>query len=577
MPGLRHQPVWLQLLVLGLLGASIAVRWIIPVNAVYQAAHDDQLLVLLAANISDGQWLGDWNNLTLAKPPGYSLFLVAAWAIRFPPPVLAHALYLIGAYLILVALIRFRFGAVGAVIVFACLSFNPALFGMSASRVYRDGLLVAQVALIIGFSMVLGSRLRTAMRGLVNDKRALVAALFLGVTIGWAVLTKKDVAGIAAACAAALLLIGVWPPGGRREFSRRRRTCAGAVALVALGIALPIGTVSALNYKYYRYAGTEDFYSGAFSRLWSAWARVDGGSDRRWVPITHKQRELVYAVSPTAKRLRPYLEGLPNTGWRTQSCAHAGFCDESGPWFNWDLRDAMALAGLATTAGDFQQNLETISDDITRACADGRLECSRWPAPAGLPVVNSIDPAEVIADTWLSVRISRSFLTADPAPGFNGVGPPEVMAPWREVVAGTDLGGSPWGWEWRFAVGRDVGHSGRQLGTMVIAALGIPIIVLLILHAFFGRNRRRFTLMAIALLAAFALSSALLGFIAAGAYTGYATAPAYTLPGSILLVGGLAIGGSTIGALSVRAARRWLDGKGNGFRRRINPTDGLDP
>ena len=57
---------------------NIQLRREIPTLAGLEAPHDDLLSVRLAKNILENNWLGDWNNLTLGKPPGYSVYLAVA-------------------------------------------------------------------------------------------------------------------------------------------------------------------------------------------------------------------------------------------------------------------------------------------------------------------------------------------------------------------------------------------------------------------------------------------------------------------------------------------------------------------
>ncbi len=50
--------------------ANLQLRRDIPTNAGSNSPHDDLLGVRVARNILEGNWLGNWDNLILGKPPG---------------------------------------------------------------------------------------------------------------------------------------------------------------------------------------------------------------------------------------------------------------------------------------------------------------------------------------------------------------------------------------------------------------------------------------------------------------------------------------------------------------------------
>ena len=549
--GRRERGLWAIVAVIGVV--ALAVRWLIPIDAIYVAGNDDALLVLQGYNLLQGDWLGGWLPLTLAKPPGYAFAIVAAWYLHLSPPVFSSAVYLIGVAATAVGLRRLRVPRWAVVALFAAGAANPALYGMGASRVYRDDLLAAQVALAVGFAMLLGTELRTRSSRAVSGI-AIASAVILGLDLGWIYVTKKDVVVIAFVAGSIAFAACSLPARSRlRGWSR---TAWRALAIVILTAVLPVAFVVGMNLRTYGYVGTEDFYSGAAARLWQSWARVEAGRPREWVPITRDQRLAVYEVSPAAARLRGYLEGRPNTGWRTQPCAVGVFCDESGPWFVWDLRDAFVQNGLAGSEQQYQESMSKVADEIEVACNDGRLSCSKWPAPVGLPRVDLINTDRVLDDARVAYNVSLGFVSADPSPGFNERGPLANQSMWRATVRGTDLESSPGGWDWRLRFGVEVGHRLRAVGQKVIEPCLIVVVLFLVAYLPFGRRRLRLALTSLGMLLGFGLSCLLLGFVAAGAYVGYAAAPGYSIPGSVLLVLGTGVGLCALGLVIADAARR---------------------
>ena len=73
---------------------NLYLRANVPTRAAFLAPHDDQLGLELASNILNGDWLGPWDNRTLAKPPGYSMYLAVAHFIPLQLVVLNQLLYI---------------------------------------------------------------------------------------------------------------------------------------------------------------------------------------------------------------------------------------------------------------------------------------------------------------------------------------------------------------------------------------------------------------------------------------------------------------------------------------------------
>jgi hypothetical protein len=74
---------------------SMWLRSAFPIFAIGPAIYDDALFVRLAESIGEGNWLGDYDELTHAKGIGYPLFLAANHLIGLPLKLSEHFLYLL--------------------------------------------------------------------------------------------------------------------------------------------------------------------------------------------------------------------------------------------------------------------------------------------------------------------------------------------------------------------------------------------------------------------------------------------------------------------------------------------------
>src|SRR6478735_3695936 len=77
--------------------ALTAVKlWLTAAQTIYAigpAFHDDRLFVELAARVLQGEWLGPYNQFTLAKGPLFPLFIAAMFKLGVPLLLAQQALY----------------------------------------------------------------------------------------------------------------------------------------------------------------------------------------------------------------------------------------------------------------------------------------------------------------------------------------------------------------------------------------------------------------------------------------------------------------------------------------------------
>jgi len=522
---------------------ALTLRWLVPAELLGDAQFDDGLMVRDAHAILTGNWLGAWDNLTLAKPAGYPLFLVLAWVLHLSPAIASCLVLVLGACLIFTALRRFRVPFGFAIAVYGALLFNPALLSEQASRVYRDDFIASLVVVVVGASLWTGIALRQSARAGASWQRGALAAILLGLSLGWLNITKSQVSYVFAALAVALVLATML--GVRRGRARRFTRWRGPLMIMALGslaVALPIVGVTLENRVHYGYAGTDDFYSGAYATNWEAWAQVEAGVPRAYVPITRAQREAIYAVSPTAARLAPFLEVAPGQGWRGASCQQMAICDESGAWFVWDLRDAFVNAGLAPDEPQFQAANQQVAREIRAACDDGRLRCSSVPAPVGMPPLDRLAASDILAGARSALRTTVGFADVQSRVTVARAVDSAALSLWSDTVVGAgDSPDSP-------LMSRRIAISGPIVTALAWAyqaaafVLGVPIALLCVFHVVFGRTRRRLSVMALLVFASVLVWAVQSGIVAAGAAPFYATSSLYALPTTSMLTLGITLG-----------------------------------
>jgi hypothetical protein len=415
---------------------SVQLRRGVPVVP-NTSAYDGLLLARLARSLEAGSWLGGFDQLTLAKNPGYPAFMALShWLgleLKTTEQLIALAAAASVALCILVTTRRPWLATAGYVV----LAFDPSYFSAWSADVMRESVFASLGVLALGLAFL-------TVLGVVRRSRwvwIVLGGLGTGIAVSGYWLTREE--GVTLLPPLAVLLAGMalatWAArrragGPRWSFARARAGRAGvALVLVLLAGAGPLFAVRAVNEAQYGVALLNDHAEGAILRAYADWSRVEAGEERHHIPITAAQRAAVYEVSPAARELRAYLED-PENHWRGYECATPGtaVCDYAGGWMPWAIRDAAVVAGEFDDPRTGQAFFARLSDEIQAACEDGRLRCRpRLPA-----TLQSLDRAPLGALTDNLLLQLKHMLTGEflyQPPTVNEL-PAEVRAEYAAVV-----------------------------------------------------------------------------------------------------------------------------------------------
>jgi hypothetical protein len=335
---------------------------------------DDRLYLRSASYLAQGQWLGPFDQYTLLKGPAYPAFVAAMYRSGMPLKVGEQLTHLLAAAAVAMCVWVVTRRSVVALAVYVVLAFDPVNFDTWASRATRDSwyssltlLLIATVFLAV-YAAVTHARLPWVV----------LAAVIAGVTAGVFSLCREETMWIAPT----LLVVGVGLPFCVvvRWWFRKPRTQMhggrvlrglGRVALVAaiIGVlgAAAIMRVTTMNERQYGVAVTSDLVYGSYGRAYADWRRVAGGVSTPDDPITRTQREAVYAVSPLARSLQPYLDPPEGCLLPRRPCAEH-------VWKG--LRNAAAILGYFRTGSGSQRFFGELDAQIQAGCDSGQLQCT---------------------------------------------------------------------------------------------------------------------------------------------------------------------------------------------------------
>jgi hypothetical protein len=346
--------------------------------AIGPAIHDDRLFVELAAHILNGEWLGPYNQFTLAKGPMFPLFIAGVFWTGLPLLLAQQLFYATACAALTRSLVPWLRTGVAQFGFYTLLLWNPMSFDAgNLGRLMRQNVYTPLALLVLAGLVRLFARRRETWR-----HQAGPAAL-TGLALGCFWLTREESVWLLPSVG--LLLLGAFA-SLRREWRARWPALGTSMAVLLAALLLPVTIVCALNLRHYGWFGTVEFRAAEFKDAYGALTRLKTGPELKQVPVTREMREAAYAVSPAFARLRPYLEGPVGDHWSEKSLFPAADRQMRGGWFIWALRDAVAEAGLAPDAGAALRYYQSIATEVNTACDSGRV-LARPPRSGFLPTL----------------------------------------------------------------------------------------------------------------------------------------------------------------------------------------------
>ena len=326
---------------------------------------DDLLLVEYAQSMLDGNWLGAYNWLTLAKKPGYSLILWFTSVTGIPYQVFFIGIYVLGCYLFvravrpLVESYAIRCG------MYVVLLYLPVLFARDIfQRVYRMGIVIPFVMLALTCYIALYLRRNERLRSLVPW--SVVAALSLAVFY----LIKEDSAWILPFVATVSVILAIYWLYALRKKRRSPKGVLGRYALLVLPLAgMVCGSmiVGRINYERYGTNTVCERYDSAFSDATSLLVSIDDPKADHNVWMPRSALDAALACSPTLRSIEPQIE----ESWDYWS---GGGTELVGDLSFWSLLDAFGRTGKCVSGSATTEFWGKVASELKAAFDDGRLQ-----------------------------------------------------------------------------------------------------------------------------------------------------------------------------------------------------------
>lgn len=340
----------------------------LPIMAVPKGIHDDWIMVHLADTLRNGQWLGEYNDLTLTKGMFFPLYLAVCSFFRLSYLNVTALCYTLSCVSFVYAVKPLLKKYWACAVLYLVLLWNPVSYSVQAfQRVYRNSISYIQVLLIFGGFLAVYLRRREPVR------KHILWILTASVGTVSFFYTREDAIWVVPFLMVFVLvylgsLFGLWK-------KTKERTFLVKALLVLLPFLCVWGTgklISAENLKHYGIFTTNELQDSGFSEMYKSMMSVKPEEDIPGVTLTQEKIARMCEVSPTLKELEPYFQSSREY-WAGPE-GDADTWEIRDGWVFWIVRTALAQAGYYTDGATANEICLQIRDEIEAALDAGLLE-----------------------------------------------------------------------------------------------------------------------------------------------------------------------------------------------------------
>ena len=355
-------PRWFLIVILSF---ALLKLWLVSdlsIVAIGPAGYDDRLFLNLAKYLINGEWLGPYHVLTLAKGPFYPIWIAIIFIAGFPLLFAQQVLYIFATVFFVITIRPLFNRLVPLAILYVVVLFNPMTYTNQCLRVMREGIYPALSILVLTGAIAIMLR--------INEMRT--RYFFVSITTGFLLsafwLTREEGVWIVPS----LLILFIWTLlKGLKQRHYLRPLVACSIPWLVLILSLCL--VASLNFYHYGVFATVEFKARPFLDAYGALCRVKPVNWLPDVPVPRETRLRLYGVSSAFAELEPFLEGEIGKRWITK------YEDEiPGGWFMWALRDSVNAAGHAgygISGAQAMSFYQRMAEQINSACDEGRIDC----------------------------------------------------------------------------------------------------------------------------------------------------------------------------------------------------------
>lgn len=324
--------------------------------------HDDLWYIQSA---SWAYWFPEkYSQMVFIHLPSFPLFIFFTHLTGISLRIIIEVLFLFSGFYLSYSLIKAGLNKLLSLLTFVLIIFQPvsfSLFNHTLSETFYAPILLLSIA---SFIQLLVNR---------NEKSALKHSIIVGLLLSILWFTRSE-SILIIILLVFILIITLFISKIEKLTKEKTFNLVKKMFLLPSGIVFLLYIlVCSANYASFGLFAPSELDSSGYRSAYNSLQKIKPPEAIRFVPISTETRELAYKVSPSFRKLKPFLENPSNWAffWTKKE---TGIENEMGAgWFYWILRDAVYEAGYkdSLSADSFYKK---ISLEINNALDDKEIE-----------------------------------------------------------------------------------------------------------------------------------------------------------------------------------------------------------
>ena len=343
---------------------KIVIVEVQPISEQYTMKYDDLLMVNMADSILDGNWLGEYNYITLVKGVFTPLFIAGTNILNVPFLTGKEVFYGIACITFILILNKKIKNKFVLIILYLLILLNPIEYSSDLSRVYRDGLYMSLIVYLLSFALGIFLTRKESI------KTQIKYFIGLGISISAICLCREENIWLLPFLAI-MFIATIIPIFMDKKLENKVKRILLYLIPLAIFI-LSINIICIINYKYYGVYTLNQYWGTPFKSAYGALTRIKPETEIDRVPVTNETMNILYDNSDKFAELKEFFEGSQGKAW--SMCGEKIDNEINGGYFHWALMDAVNSRGYYKDAKSAENYYIELANEINTLCDNGILD-----------------------------------------------------------------------------------------------------------------------------------------------------------------------------------------------------------
>lgn len=351
----------LRMIILALSMYRIALFIRMPFCIIGYTVYDDYYQVSMAANLINGNWLGEYNYTTLIKGISFPLFLAFSNVLSIPYPFLLGLFFCLSSGLFCCVIYKICRSQIFSMIVYLLLIYSPVGFTWDITgRIYRNAIIYPSVLIC------LSAMLMTYLNRNKEIKQQILWLVLDGVAVLFFYYIREDSIWILPLFVSELFICSIWILLFSHYLKREKVYRCTILTIPVIILLLGSMQYMKINEHYYGVFTANDRVSGSFADMAGNMIKIADESNSVDYWLSKGKLEKIIDACPSLKENKTAIMNDIDM-WESSGGS------TKGDMTVWGIRIALNNLGYYSSAVNIDEFCKQVNDELLLAVDNGVL------------------------------------------------------------------------------------------------------------------------------------------------------------------------------------------------------------